>query len=95
MMLIVLQLSVMWCFFFKYCSIHKRGSNSPEPLADEINNSSNHVANKNSSETSKFYDMTNYMPVQDRNYANKNKEYENVCPLSFKLKDFFFNSNHL
>ena len=31
--------------------------------------------------------MTNEVPPQDSNDANKNKEHENVCPISFKLKE--------
>ena len=31
--------------------------------------------------------MNNEMPPQDSTDANKNKEHENVCPLSFKLKE--------
>ena len=27
------------------------------------------------------------MPPQDSDDANKNKEHENVCPISFKLKE--------
>ena len=30
--------------------------------------------------------MTHEVPPQDSNYSNKNKEHENVCPLSLKLK---------
>ena len=30
--------------------------------------------------------MTNEVPPQDSNDANKNKEHENVCPISFKSK---------
>ena len=31
--------------------------------------------------------MTNEVPPQDSNDADKNKEHENVCPQSFKLKE--------
>ena len=31
--------------------------------------------------------MTNEVPPQDSNDANKNKEHENVCTLSFKFKE--------
>ena len=34
--------------------------------------------------------MTNEVPEQDSNDANKNKKHENVCPLSFKLKENLF-----
>ena len=34
--------------------------------------------------------MTNEVPPQGSNDANKNKEHENVCPLSFKLKETYF-----
>ena len=33
--------------------------------------------------------MTNEVPPQDINDANKNKEQQNVCHLSFKLKEIF------
>ena len=31
--------------------------------------------------------MNNEVPAKDSNDANKNKENENLCPLSFKLKE--------
>ena len=47
--------------------------NSPEPLLDEIINPSDQVVNVNSSETSNLDNMTNEVPPQDINDANKNK----------------------
>ena len=74
----------------------ERGSNSPGPLADDSINPSDHVVNYHLSETSNLDNMNNKVPPQDSNYANKNKERENVLPLSFKLKEkIFFNRNHL
>ena len=75
---------------FKYCSRCERGYNSPEPLADEIINPSDQVFNSNSSETLNLGNMTNEVPAQDSNDENKNKENENVCPQSIKLKDNIF-----
>ena len=66
--------------YFKYCSRYERVSNSPESLAYKIINTSNQVVNKNSSETSNLENLTNEVPVQDSNYANKNKKHENFCP---------------
>ena len=61
--------------------------NSPEPLAVDSINPSDHVVNVNSSETSNLDNMTNELPPKDSNDTNKNKEYENFCPLSFKFKE--------
>ena len=34
--------------------------------------------------------MNNEVPPQDSNNANKNKEHENLCPLSLKFKEIYF-----
>ena len=80
---------------FKYWSRYEIVSNKPEPLVDEIINPSDQLFNANSSETWNLYNMTNEVPPQDSNNANKNKEHKNFYPLSFKLREFFFNSNQL
>ena len=72
--------------FFKYFSRFERGSNSPEPLSDKNNNTSDQAVNVDSSETSNLENMTNELPQQDSKDVNKNKEHENVCILSLKLK---------
>ena len=72
--------------FFKYFSSYEIGYNSPEPLSDERINPIDQVVNANSSETSNLNNMDNEVPPQDSSDANKNKEHENVCPLSLKLK---------
>ena len=59
--------------------------NSPEPLAYEINNPSDQAVNANASEIAHLDNMTNEVPPQDINNANKNKEHEIFCPISFKL----------
>ena len=64
----------------------ERGFKSPEPLADKILNPGDQEVNVNLSETSNLDSMTSEVPPQGSNDANKNKERENVCPLSFKLK---------
>ena len=56
-------------------------------MEDEIINPSDQVVNSNYYETSNLDNMNNEMPPQDSTDANKNKEHENVCPLSFKLKE--------
>ena len=48
------------------------------------------MVNANSSETSNLDNIINEMPPQDSNNANKNKEHENLCPVSFKLKGKYF-----
>ena len=45
------------------------------------------MGNDNAYETSNLENMTNEVPAQDGNDSNKNKEHENVCPRSFKLKE--------
>ena len=44
----------------------------------------------NSSETSNFDNMANKVPTQDSSDTNKNKEHENFCPISLKLKESMF-----
>ena len=76
--------------FFKYFSRFERGSNSPEPLSDKNNNTSDQAVNVDSSETSNLENMTNEVPPQDSSDANKNKEHENFYPISLKLKESMF-----
>ena len=45
-----------------YCSSFERGSNSPEPLEDEIINPSDQVVNANSPEISNLDNMFQYKP---------------------------------
>ena len=61
MMLIILQLSVI-CIFFKYCSRFEIFYNSLETLAYKIINTSDHMVNVNSSETSNLDNITNEVP---------------------------------
>ena len=72
--------------FFKYRSSFERGSNSPEPLSDEGIHTSDQVVNMNTPKISNLDNTTNEVPPQYCNDANKNKEHENVCSLSFKSK---------
>ena len=72
------MLIVLW-------SNYERGSNSPEQFLNKSINPIDQVVNANSSKKSNFYNMTNELPEQDINDADKNTEHENVCPLSLKL----------
>ena len=76
--------------FFNYWSRYERGYNSPELLADDIINPSNQVVNKYSYETSHLHNMTNEMPAQDGDGANKNKEHKISVPNHSNWKKIFF-----
>ena len=54
-----------------YCSRYERGSNSTEPLSEEIINPTEQVVMVNSSETSNLNNMTNKVPAQESNDTNK------------------------
>ena len=60
-------------FVFNYWSSYDRGFNSPQPLADNKINANDHVVNVDSSETSNLDNMTNEVPSQYVNDANKKK----------------------